>query len=221
MTYEDQTAAMRLYTEDQKMDDILKAAQEPHDRTDKSGSRLNVGGLYYKRQDGREPNGAIVADYLLSIGGTLYWDVEDPVNGKGTFDNIYQLMAAAIFAPGGTVRERVEASQEHENDVRTGVSTLAKWMYDQFGAILYRTKLPNSGNLMRCITVDPEKVCNPDTGETASQLYEQQATKGLKGQAAASLKKLAVIKGEDQARLQILEMVRSEVVRELPRPRRD
>lgn len=200
------------------MDNMLREAGESHSR---GGNTHNVGGLRYRRQDGREPNGAIVAEHLLSIGGTMYWDVTDSATGKGVFDNLYQMMAADIFAPGGTVRERVEASQEHENDVRTGVSTLAKWMYDQFGAILYRTKLPDTGNLMRCITVDPEHVANPATGETAASLYEEQAIKGLKGQAAASLRKLAAIKGEDNARLHILEMIRNTVVQELPHPRRD
>lgn len=200
----------------------LESALSPQSRkrSDENPDGVNIGGLVIKRHDGRDGYGAEVASILAARNGTVEWNREDPINGIASFDNIYQYIAAEIHAPAGTLRERINVSGEREHEARSGVTTLAKWLDDQFGMPLFRCVTPNSGNKVVTVTVQPDYVVNPDTGETAMQSQINRDRKAVAGQIEASFLRLGRAKGPEYAKQVLLEAANTTLGKALPVPKR-
>ena len=195
----------------------VSLAAEPQDR--KNDDKVNVGGLWVNKSNGKNSYGYDIANYVLERNGTVIWDRSDPVNGKGVFGNIYQYMAAEINAPTGTQRERMMASDEYERDTRSGMTTFCKWMDEQWGLAVYRLTSPESGNKVVLITVHPEFI-DPQTGKTAADMQRTRDRKAIKGQAEAAFRRLGRAYGEITARKELQSAV-NEAVTGLPSGRRD
>lgn len=196
----------------------LGTALEPQDR--KNDSKVNIGGLMINRKDGRKGYGAEVAEVLLSSNGTYVWDLDDPQNGSGIFDSIYEKLAADIHAPMGSVRTRVEVAQERAHEARAGITALAKWLDEQWGIPLYRCNPSGTGKKITVVTINPDFVVNEDTGETASELQQVRDRKAVAGQLNSSFKRLGRERGEAYARGVLEEAVRGVLADSLPAPRK-
>ena len=189
---------------------ILLAAMRPP----KIIGEKNIGGLDYKTA---KAYGNKVAQVIATHGGTLIWDMDCPVNGRGYFDNIFQYLAAEMMASGGTPRARMQASQEFEQAARAGVTTLDKFFNDA-GGVLYRATKPGSDNLLAVITTDSDYVVDVSTGETASERTFVRDTTHAEGQVRAAFKRLARAKGETIARIDLLASAQRTVSKPLPSP---
>jgi hypothetical protein len=117
-------------------------------------------------------------------------------NGLDVHDTIYQAMAAAIRAPGARRKERTRYGDLYEADARSGCQSLARWLDDQYGIPLYRCKTPGSKNQVIVITVHPDYVVNPDTGETAKDIQRKRDKDSLIGQTKSTLKRMIRDDGE-------------------------
>jgi len=203
----------------------LDLAQAPQDRKKSRDNPdgVNFGGASFKKADGRAGYASEVAAILYKNNGVYTWDVRDPLNGCDVFNNIYERMAADIHAPGASLRVRMEAAQAYEHEARSGLTTVAGWLLDQFNIPLYRTVSEEVGfkNKISIITVNPDLVVRSD-GTTASQIQVQRDTKAIAGQVQASLARIGREKGVDRAR-EILADIVNGVISEssLPAPRRD
>jgi len=197
MTNDDRIAALALAGEPQKRD-------KTHE---------NIGGLSIKKSNGKGAYGEIVTQLLWANNGTYHWDRDDPVNGSGAFDNIYQAMAADIYAPNRRQRDRIQVSEEYESDIRSGISSAARWLDEQFGIPIYRCKESGSGNLVTTITVHPDYVVDQVDGTTAKEAQRERDKKALGGQARATLKRL--IRDEGDA---VRDILKDEVLLALNEP---
>jgi|PlaIllAssembly_1097288.scaffolds.fasta_scaffold08811_2 hypothetical protein len=204
MTNDDRIAALALATEPQKRD---------------PESRINIGGLAIRKSNGREAYGKDVGDFLWSRNGTFCWDPRDERSGLGVFDNIYQALAAEIWAAGGSIRDRIQVSAEREADARSGVASLSKWLNDEWGVPLYRCKAGGFGNLVGIITVHPHLVINEATGETAAQAQAAADRDALKGQARAAVRRVSRDGGE-AAVAELRQEVVAAIEAPVPEPRR-
>jgi len=168
----------------------LLLALEPVQFGGRGDSRTqNNGGLFYSgRQKGSQ--GFCAAHLLHSKGGTL----DFPDDERGNFDNIYQFAAAEYFVPNGTMRERIEASQEHEQFMRQGFKQLGDWILEQFRVPLFRVprRLNRHGDSV--LTVYPGYVVN-DEGHTAAEIYIGKVTSGVRGQVSSALNTGSAILG--------------------------
>lgn len=182
---------------------VLYSAQEERKmvRAEEDDARKskNIGGLQIKKANGKSAYGAAVANLLWHNNGTYVWDRSDPLNGAGSFRNIYQLMAADHYTPGGDLRERLEASQMYENDMRAGISDLVKFLDKKYGIPLYRCTTNESGNKVVIITVHPDTVVDDITGDTAKAVQRRRDKKAIHGQARASIHRLSRDHGENEA----------------------
>lgn len=178
MTNDDRMSALDLAMESQS-----------RVRSDVNPDGLNIGGLAFNKKDG-DPFGSDAAQLLISNNGSFIWDMRDDINGLSSFDNIHQYAAAEIYAPNGSLRARIEASQQYENAARAGINSLAKWLVDVWGVPLFRLKEPGSGNKITVITVRPDYE-DPHTGKTAADLLREKDRKQIEGQVGAARKRLA------------------------------
>lgn len=195
----------------------ISLATEPQSRDPES--KLNVGGLAIKKTDGTGAYGADVAAYLWSKNGTIVWDIDDPINGSGCYENIYQLIAADIYAPGANQRTRIEVSGEQESTVRSGVTSLAKWLDQQWELPMFRSKGASSGNRITVITVHPDFVIDEHTGLTAMESQRQRDRKAIEGQTKAAFRRLGREEGEDAARVSLYEIFSRAIASNLPKGR--
>lgn len=161
-------------------------------------SKINVGGLSIRKSNGKGAYGAEVGGLLYQNGGTYSWDMNDPRTGIELHDNIYQCMAADIYAPGQKLGVRRDQGRMYEDDVRSGVQTLARWLDNQFGYQLYRcTSSDQKKSHVVVITVDPEFVVDPETGTTAKEMQLDRNIRALRGQTRSTLKQLIRENGDD------------------------
>lgn len=197
----------------------LSLAKEPQKRDGKGGE--NIGGLAINKKNGSGAYGEAVAGLLLRNNGVYSWDMNDPINGISSFDNIHQAMAADIYAPGGSLKERVLAGEEYESDVRSGIGTLSRWLDDQFGVPLFRCKKPGYGNKVAVVTVNPDVVVDEDTGKTAAELQYERDKDTVRGQVKAAYKRIGRQFGETTAAMALREAVSQAVSGHLPAPKRE
>jgi hypothetical protein len=195
----------------------LALALEKQTREGRGGP--SNGGLRIKKQDGGNGFGYDVAQLLDDNGGTVMWDMEDPMNGVKVFNTIYEFMAAEIHAPGQDLRARVEAAQEYAHEVRSGVTTLANWLEEMWGIPLFRCQRARSGNKVTCITVDPYVVVDEATGLTASESQRKRDRAALEGVTNAAYKRIGRQFGELEAAQALRSAVDSAVSRPLPEPK--
>lgn len=162
-----------------------------------TGKKKNFGGLGYKKNGDKGPYGTDVSDLLYRYNGTYHWDMDDPKNGLEQFDNIYQAMAADAYAPGGRQKDRMLTGDEREDDMRSGVKTLAKWLDDLWGATLYRCTSPDRlKNQVVVITVHPDLIVDSATGSTAMEYQRKRDEKAVSGQITAALRRQARMEGD-------------------------
>jgi hypothetical protein len=195
----------------------LSLALEKQQRAGKGGP--NIGGLRMKKRDGSSGFGWDVAQLLDARNGSVQWDLNDPKNGVDVFDTIYEYMAAEIHAPQATTRIRVEAAQEYAHEVRSGVTTLANWLEDQWGIPLFRCQCAGAGNKVTAITVDPYVVVDESTGMTASESQKRRDRKSLEGVARAAYTRIGRQFGELEAGKALRDAVDSALSQHLPEPR--
>ncbi len=204
MTHDDRIAALSLSTEPRRLN---------------LETRVNVGGLAIRKANGREAYGKDVGDFLWKLNGTYTWDPHSNANGLGVFDNIYQALAADIWEPNGTMRERIQASEERENDARSGVASLARWLSEEFGLPLYRCKAPGYGNLVGTITIRPDFIVDEATGKTAAEAQFSSDKAALGGQAKAAVRR-AIHDGGDVAIEALKQTLLEAIMEPVPPPRR-
>lgn len=195
----------------------LSLALQKQQRAGKGGP--NIGGLRMKKRDGSSGFGWDVAQLLEARNGTVQWDLNDPKNGVDVFDTIYEYMAAEIHAPQATTRIRVEAAQEYAHEVRSGVTTLANWLEDQWGIPLFRCQCAGAGNKVTAITVDPYVVVDESTGMTASESQKRRDRKSLEGVTRAAYTRIGRQFGELEASGALRDAVESALSQRLPEPR--
>lgn len=203
----------------------LELSQEKQQRED----FLNVGGLRIRKADGGESDGFLFGGLLLTNNGTLIWDIDDPINGLTSFNNIYQYAAAEVMSEAGSIRDRIEMSQMHEQNMRSGAASFAKWMEQQWGIPIFRCKSSGSGNKITAITVDPDFIVDEVTGMTAEASQRDRDTKAIKGQAnaaflrigrAAARKQGSNAAGEQVAQRVLIEAMSTAAGQKLVMPRR-
>jgi hypothetical protein len=195
----------------------LSEALGKQQRAGKGGP--NIGGLGINKRDGSSGYGWDVAKLLLKRNGTFHWDLDDPKNGVDVFDSIYEYMAAEIHAPQASTRIRVEAAQEYAHEVRSGITTLAKWLEEQYGVPLFRCQCAGAGNKVTTITVDPDVVVDQSTGITASESQKRRDRKGLEGATRAAYTRIGRQFGELEAGKALKDAVDSALSQPLPVPR--
>jgi hypothetical protein len=181
MTNDDRISALSLAVENQTRD---------------PETRENIGGLMIKKSNGKGAYGADVSDFLWNHNGTYVWDIDDMRYGLEVYDNIYQAIAAEIHAPGAKAGVRRDIGREYEADIRSGFQTLKKWLDEQWGVPLYRCKTPDSKNQVSVITVHPDFVVDPNTGETAKESQRRRDKNALLGQTRSTLKQMMRDDGE-------------------------
>lgn len=160
-------------------------------------TRVNVGGLAIRKSNGKGAYGAEVGTLLYRNGGTYRWDMDDSRKGIEIHDSIYQCMAADIYAEGQKLGIRRDIGKEYEEDVRSGVQTIARWLDVQFGYQLYRcTSSDRRKNQVIIITVDPDLIVDPDTGLTAKDMQLERNIRTLRGQTQSTLKQLVRESGD-------------------------
>lgn len=198
-------------------DDRLAAvsmAMEPYRRNGKGGE--SVGGLMTKPHSSLHSKGYHVADVLVRKNGVIAWSADD-----GMFNNIHQYIAAEAFAPSGTVRARVLASDEYEGFCRTGVKHLRDWLEENFGVTLFSVPAREGSNKITHITINPDYVVSEEDGLTVRDLALERETRLMGGNVNAAYHKLGRMMGSDGAR----ELLRSKVVEttqyDLPAPKRE
>jgi hypothetical protein len=176
-----------------------------------TGKKKNFGGLGYDKKGSKGPYGADVSDLLERGNGTYRWDMDCPRNGLEQFDNIHQAMAADAYAPGGRQKDRMLTGDDRENDIRSGVKTLAKWLDEVWGVTLYRCTSPDRRkNQVVVITIHPDLIVDPATGATAMEYQRQRDEKAVDGQIRAALRRQARIEGariRETFRLKVDEMI--------------
>jgi hypothetical protein len=173
-------------------------------------NKSNGGGAY----------GADVAKALWERNGTFTWLPSDPQNGEDLHDNIYQALAAAIHAPGGSRKEKTRCGDLHEAEARSGTQSLSKWLDEQWGVPLYRCTNKSTGNLVVAITVHPDLVVNSATGEMAKDQQRRRDLEALKGQARSTLKRMIRDEGEDIRDKLAADMAKTLLTYETPTARR-
>ena len=162
-----------------------------------TGKKKNFGGLGYKKTGDKGPYGADVGDLLRRNNGTYHWDMDDPLNGSEQYDNIYQAMGADIYAPGARQKDRMLTGDEREDDVRSGVKTLSKWLDEVHGVTLYRsTSLNNRKNQVVIVTIIPDLVVDEETGISAMEHQRMRDEKAIEGQLTAALRRQARLEGD-------------------------
>ena len=165
----------------------LRLSFDPQTRDPET--RRNIGGLSIRKSNGKGAYGEIVGDLLYRNGGTYSWNMNDPRTGIELHDNIYQCMAADVYAPQQKLGARRDAGVEYEHDIRSGVQSFVKWYDEQFGYALYRcTSNDQKKSHVVVITVDPEFVVDPETGTTAKEMQLDRNIRALRGQTRSPLK---------------------------------
>jgi len=204
MTESDRLSALELATEDHKFNQF---------------GGINVGGLNFKKSQGN-PFGVEAAQLLMQSNGTILWDREDPLNGAGTFNNIYQFAAAEINAPLGTLRQRMEVSEEYESQARQGFNSLASWLVDVFGAPLFRLSESGAANKTVLITVHPDLVPSY-SHKTVAELVREKDMKQVRGQVSAARKRLSRQFEETEVGILLRQAVDTELLTAIEQPRLD
>ena len=153
--------------------------------------RRNIGGLAIRKTNGKGAYGAIVGELLYQHGGTYQWDMDHPMTGTALHDNIYQCMAADVYAPSAKIGIRRDIGCEYEGDIRSGVQSLSRWLDEHFGYPLYRCISRDKKNQVSVITVDPDFIVDDATGQTAREAQLIRNKEALRGQAISTLKHLS------------------------------
>jgi len=179
---------------------------KPQERTDitlDTGEVVcrNVGGVQMKKMDGSKGYVADAAALLFRNNGTFTWDVMDPLNGSGTFNNIYEYAAAEIYAPGGSLRSRMEASQDYVHEARTGFTSLSKYLDEVHGMTLFRTPSNVKGYKSKTdiITIIPDLIVR-DNGDTAKMVQMSKDTQQIRGTVKSAFTRIGRQDGEVKAR---------------------
>lgn len=198
---------------------MVYLALEDQKRDGKGGR--NIGGLSIQKRDGTSAYGTLVAELIWLNNGTIKWDRKDKTNGSTAFDNIYQYMAAEIYAESDRQRDRMLASVEHESEVRSGLMSLARWLDEQYAVPVFRCKETGSGNLITTITVHPDLIIDPINGTTAEEAQKKRDAAALAGQTRAAYKRISRDSGETEARKALFDAFNTALATPLPGPIRD
>jgi hypothetical protein len=182
------------------------------------GTRKNMGGMALKKANGLPSYGSVIAECLARHNGTFFWDIDDLKNGKDVFDNIYQYLAAETYSHSDRQRDRVQISEDYENNTRSGVNSLSKWLDEQHGIVLYRPTLHGSGNLVRAITVDPGYVVDPRENISAQQAQLSRDIKAIEGQVKATTRRCVRSLGVEEAQTKLSAVVQSAVFEPIAAP---
>jgi hypothetical protein len=161
-------------------------------------TRINVGGLAINKSNGKGAYGADVGEFIYANNGTYRWNMDDARRGSEIHDNIYQCMAADMYCTSSArLGIRRDVGLQREEDVRSGVQSLARWYDIQFGYQLYRcTSSDRRKNQVIVITVDPDLIVDADTGLKAKDMQLERNIRALSGQTRSTLKQLVRESGD-------------------------
>lgn len=174
----------------------------------------NIGGLRQKKSSKLDSYGVYVAQFLVLKNGEFVWNKEQTIkvvnddgsiremahpDSAGSFDSLHERIAADIFAPQGTSRERKDQAEQNEHVVKSGIRTLINWYSDQFGLPCFcvgdaTTMAPVA------LTIYPDTEVD-EFGTTAESILETRQKKMLKGQTSNTFHKLEQLHGTEQAKL--------------------
>lgn len=193
----------------------LTLALEPYQRDGKGGA--SIGGLAMNKREGHG-FAYEAAELLANNHGTINWDMEHPLTGRGTFRNIYEYMAAMAYAPGADLRTQMEAGEEYAHRMKTGVNTVRSWIEETWGILLYACT--TKGKNISVLTIYGDLEINEDTGETAAERQVTRDLNALSGQAGAAYTRIGRVHGEKAAITAMKQAVKSATETKLPQPKR-
>jgi len=207
------TEALRLAKENQKRyEDGTVGGGLALDR-----KKPNSGGKVGNGDSGTDTYGVAVVKVLSDNNDQYLWNPEDPFNGVGTFNNIYQALAADMYAPNGSIKDRVKAGEDYEKCARRGIAAVREWLA-RHNLTLFACTHPEHGSRVVQLTLDPHCIVN-EKGETAFEVQYSRDANAAKGALRSMYRKQVAVLGKvnaTKALTQVLADLNEATVKSLP-----